>query len=133
MRDLFVRPLTITRLIGKNAVEVELTEEFSRNHPVFPVSLVRTYHQTGEHKLPSSRKKPTPQEVVELEDYPWPVKQNIKARNIRLNGKGHRKYQVIFKTKTADKDKWLSKYAIQDCNLHLRRLRASRRAQTSHQ
>ncbi|MBW0583328.1 hypothetical protein O181_123043 [Austropuccinia psidii MF-1] len=39
MRDSFVGPFTIIKLIGKNAVEVKLTEEFSRKHPVFPVSL----------------------------------------------------------------------------------------------
>ncbi|MBW0582799.1 hypothetical protein O181_122514 [Austropuccinia psidii MF-1] len=38
MRASFVGPFTIIRLIGKNAVEVKLTEEFSRKHPVFPVS-----------------------------------------------------------------------------------------------
>ncbi|MBW0515227.1 hypothetical protein O181_054942, partial [Austropuccinia psidii MF-1] len=36
MTDSFVGPFTIIRLIGKNAVEVKLTEEFSRKHPVFP-------------------------------------------------------------------------------------------------
>ncbi|MBW0525341.1 hypothetical protein O181_065056, partial [Austropuccinia psidii MF-1] len=36
MRDSFVGPFTIINLIGKNAVEVKLTEEFSRKHPVFP-------------------------------------------------------------------------------------------------
>ncbi|MBW0524259.1 hypothetical protein O181_063974, partial [Austropuccinia psidii MF-1] len=36
MRDSFVGPLTIMKWIGKNAVEVKLTEEFSRKHPVFP-------------------------------------------------------------------------------------------------
>ncbi|MBW0558642.1 hypothetical protein O181_098357 [Austropuccinia psidii MF-1] len=41
MRDSFVGPFTITKLIGKNAVEVKLTEEFSRKHPVFPVILVK--------------------------------------------------------------------------------------------
>ncbi|MBW0473564.1 hypothetical protein O181_013279 [Austropuccinia psidii MF-1] len=46
MRDSFVGPLTIIRLIGKNAVEVQLTEEFSRKHPVFPVSLVEPYHKS---------------------------------------------------------------------------------------
>ncbi|MBW0496662.1 hypothetical protein O181_036377 [Austropuccinia psidii MF-1] len=40
MRDSFVGPLTIIKLIGKNATEDKLTEEFSRKHPVFPVSLV---------------------------------------------------------------------------------------------
>ncbi|MBW0503425.1 hypothetical protein O181_043140 [Austropuccinia psidii MF-1] len=41
MRDSFLGPFTIIKLIGKNAVEVKLTEEFSTKHPVFPVSLVK--------------------------------------------------------------------------------------------
>ncbi|MBW0554723.1 hypothetical protein O181_094438 [Austropuccinia psidii MF-1] len=41
MRDSFVGPFTISKVIGKNSVEVRLTEEFSRKHPVFPVSLVK--------------------------------------------------------------------------------------------
>ncbi|MBW0484636.1 hypothetical protein O181_024351 [Austropuccinia psidii MF-1] len=49
MRDSFVGPFTIIKLIGKNAVEVKLTEEFSRKHPVFPVSLVKPYFQTKEN------------------------------------------------------------------------------------
>ncbi|MBW0492257.1 hypothetical protein O181_031972, partial [Austropuccinia psidii MF-1] len=36
MRDSFVGPFTIIKLIGKNSVEVKLIEEFSRKHPVFP-------------------------------------------------------------------------------------------------
>ncbi|MBW0461020.1 hypothetical protein O181_000735 [Austropuccinia psidii MF-1] len=36
MRDSFLGPFTIIKLIGKNSVEVKLTEEFSRKHPVFP-------------------------------------------------------------------------------------------------
>ncbi|MBW0517422.1 hypothetical protein O181_057137 [Austropuccinia psidii MF-1] len=43
IRDSFVGPLTIIKLLGKNAVEVRLTEEFSRKHQVFPVSLVKPY------------------------------------------------------------------------------------------
>ncbi|MBW0564072.1 hypothetical protein O181_103787 [Austropuccinia psidii MF-1] len=34
MRDSFLGPFTIIKLRGKNAVEVKLTEEFSRKHPV---------------------------------------------------------------------------------------------------
>ncbi|MBW0521467.1 hypothetical protein O181_061182 [Austropuccinia psidii MF-1] len=48
MRDSFLGMLTIIKLIGKNAVEVKLTEEFSRKHPVFAVSLVKPYIQTEE-------------------------------------------------------------------------------------
>ncbi|MBW0575316.1 hypothetical protein O181_115031 [Austropuccinia psidii MF-1] len=70
MGDSFVGPLTIIKLIGKNAVEVKLTEEFSKKHPVFPVSLVKPYFQTQEEKSPSRKKSPTPPEIVEVEDNP---------------------------------------------------------------
>ncbi|MBW0590756.1 hypothetical protein O181_130471 [Austropuccinia psidii MF-1] len=133
MRDSFVGPFTIIKLIGEDAVEVKLTEEFSRKHPVFPVSLVKPYFKTEEDKFPSRKKNPTPPEIVEVEDSPGPVKRIIKARNIRLNGKNQRQYLVRFKSQTADKDKWLAKNAIPDGNLHLRRFRASRRTEQSDQ
>ncbi|MBW0475700.1 hypothetical protein O181_015415 [Austropuccinia psidii MF-1] len=72
MRDLFVGPFTIIRLVGKNAVEVRLTKEFSSKHPVFPVSLIKPYFQTGEDKLPSRNKTQSPQEKVEVKDFPGP-------------------------------------------------------------
>ncbi|MBW0477173.1 hypothetical protein O181_016888 [Austropuccinia psidii MF-1] len=112
---------------GKNAVEVKLTQEFCRKHPVFPGSLVNPYFQTEEEKFPCSKKNPTPQEIVEVEDSPGPVKKIIKARKIRLNGKDQRQYLVRFKNHTADKDKWLAEDAIPDWNLHLRGFKASRR------
>ncbi|MBW0587223.1 hypothetical protein O181_126938 [Austropuccinia psidii MF-1] len=133
MRDSFVGPFTIIKLIGKNAVEVKLTEEFSRKHPVFPVSLVKPYFQTEGDKFPSRKKNPTPPEIVEVEGSPGPVKRIIKARKIRLNGKDQRQYLVIFKNQTADKDKWLAEDAIPDGKLHLRKSRASRRTEQSHQ
>ncbi|MBW0505212.1 hypothetical protein O181_044927 [Austropuccinia psidii MF-1] len=64
MRDLFVGPLTIIKLMGKNEVEVKLTEEFSRKHPVFPMSLVKPYFQTEEDEFPSRNKNPTPPQIV---------------------------------------------------------------------
>ncbi|MBW0541219.1 hypothetical protein O181_080934 [Austropuccinia psidii MF-1] len=133
MRDSFVGPFTIIKLIGKNAVGVRLTEEFSRKHPVFPVSQIQLYFQTEEDRFPSTKKNPTPQEIVGMEDSPGPVKKIIKARKIRLNGKNQWQYLVRFKNQTADKDKWLAEDAIQDGNLHLRRFRASRRTEQSHQ
>ncbi|MBW0477828.1 hypothetical protein O181_017543 [Austropuccinia psidii MF-1] len=86
-RDSFVEHITIIKLIRKNAVEVKLTEECSRKHPVFPMSLVKPYLQTEEDEFPSRKKNPTPPEIVELEYSPAPVKKIIKARKIRLNGK----------------------------------------------
>ncbi|MBW0593432.1 hypothetical protein O181_133147 [Austropuccinia psidii MF-1] len=106
MRDSFVGPFNIIKLIGKNAVEAKLTEDFSRKNPVFP--------------------------VMAVEDTPGPVKKIIKARKIRLNGKDQRQYLVRFKNQTADRDKWMTEDALPDGNLHLRRFRASRRTEQSH-
>ncbi|MBW0499804.1 hypothetical protein O181_039519 [Austropuccinia psidii MF-1] len=54
--DSFLGPFTIIKLIGKNAVEVKLTEELSRKHPVFPLSLVKPYFQKEEDKFPPGRR-----------------------------------------------------------------------------
>ncbi|MBW0573706.1 hypothetical protein O181_113421 [Austropuccinia psidii MF-1] len=133
MRDSFLGPFTIIKLIGKNAVEGKLTEDFSRKHPVFPVSLVKTYFQTEEDKFPSRKQNPTPPKIVVVEDSPGPLKKIIKVWKITLNGKDQRQYLVRFKNQTADKEKWLAADAIPDGNLHLRRFRASRRTEQSHQ
>ncbi|MBW0565995.1 hypothetical protein O181_105710 [Austropuccinia psidii MF-1] len=115
IRDSFVGPFTIFKLIGENAVKVKLTEEFSRKHPVFP------------------EEDPTPPEIVEVEDSPGSVKRISKARKIRLNCMDQRQYLVRFKNQEADKDTCLAEDAIPDGNLHLRRFRASRRTEQSHQ
>ncbi|MBW0508370.1 hypothetical protein O181_048085 [Austropuccinia psidii MF-1] len=133
MRDSFLGLFTITELIGKNTVELKLTGECSRKHPVFPVSLVKPYFQKEEERLPSRKKNFTPREIVEVEDSPGPVKKIINSRKIRLNGKAQRQYLVRFKNQTADTDKWLAEDVISDENLNLGRLRPSRRTEQSHQ
>ncbi|MBW0493139.1 hypothetical protein O181_032854 [Austropuccinia psidii MF-1] len=90
MRDSFVGTFTIIKLIGKNALEVKLTEEYSRKHPVFPVSLVKPYFQREEDKFPSRKENSTPPEILEVEDSQGPVKKIILARKIRLNGEEQR-------------------------------------------
>ncbi|MBW0475343.1 hypothetical protein O181_015058 [Austropuccinia psidii MF-1] len=70
MRDSFIGPFTIIKLMGKDAVEVKLTELFFRKHPVFPVSLVKPYFQTEEDDFPSRKKNLTPPQIVEVEDSP---------------------------------------------------------------
>ncbi|MBW0461739.1 hypothetical protein O181_001454 [Austropuccinia psidii MF-1] len=132
MRDSFVGPFTIIRLIGKNAVEFRLTEEFSSKHPVSPVIWVKPQHQTGENRFPYRNNTHTPKDIVEVEDFPCEVKRIMKARKIRINGKNHRQYLVRFKTQTADKGKFLED-AIQDAEFHLGIFRASREAEQSDQ
>ncbi|MBW0487829.1 hypothetical protein O181_027544 [Austropuccinia psidii MF-1] len=109
IRDSFVGTFTLIKLIGENAVE------------------------TGEDKFPSIKNTTTPQEIVEVEESPGPVKKIIKARKIRLNGRDQRQYLVRFKNQTADTDKCLAEDAIPDGNLQLRRFKASRRTEQSHQ
>ncbi|MBW0475356.1 hypothetical protein O181_015071 [Austropuccinia psidii MF-1] len=116
----------------RTRLEVRLTEEFSRKHPVFPVSLVKPYHQKGEARFPSRNKSHIQHNIVEVEDSPGALKKIINARKIRLNGKDHREYLVQFKNQTADKDKWLAEDAVPDGDLHLRKFRALRRAEQSH-
>ncbi|MBW0493015.1 hypothetical protein O181_032730 [Austropuccinia psidii MF-1] len=90
------------KLTGKNAVELRFTEEFSRRHPVFPVSLVEPYVQTEEDKFPSRKKNPIPPEIVEVKESPGSVKKVIKPRKSRIIGKDQRQYLVRFKRQTAD-------------------------------
>ncbi|MBW0552694.1 hypothetical protein O181_092409 [Austropuccinia psidii MF-1] len=126
IRDLFLGPFIIIKLVGNNAVEVRLTEEFCRKHPVFPVSLVKPYFQIGEETFPSRKKTTTSPDIVEGETSTGPVKKIIKARKIILNGKDQKQYLVRFKNQTEDKDKWLAEDAIPDGKPHLRRFRASK-------
>ncbi|MBW0585539.1 hypothetical protein O181_125254 [Austropuccinia psidii MF-1] len=108
MRDSFVGPFNIIKLIGKSSVK------------------------TGEDMFPSRIKTTTPPDIVEVEDSPGPVKKIIKARKIILNGKDQRQYLVRFKNQTAGKDKLLTEDAISDGNFHLRGFRASKRTEQSH-
>ncbi|MBW0582625.1 hypothetical protein O181_122340 [Austropuccinia psidii MF-1] len=112
MRESIVGPFTIIELIGRNAVEVKLTEEFSRKHPVFPVILIKPSFQKEEDKFPSRKRNITPPDIVEEEYSPGPVKKIIRARKIQLNGRDQRQYLVRLKNQTADKDKWLAEDAI---------------------
>ncbi|MBW0513713.1 hypothetical protein O181_053428 [Austropuccinia psidii MF-1] len=111
----------------KMRVEVRLAEEFSRKHPVFLVSLVKPYFQTGEDKFPSRKKNTTPPDIVKMEDSIGPVTKITKCRKIIINGKYQRQDLVSFENHTSDKDKWSEKDDIPDRRLHLRIFRASQR------
>ncbi|MBW0488789.1 hypothetical protein O181_028504 [Austropuccinia psidii MF-1] len=109
----------------KNAVEVKLTVKFSIRYPVFPVSLVKPYHQPREDTFPSRNKIHIPTGHSGSRRLPWP-------RKLQLHGKDHRKYLFRFKNQIADEDTWLKKASIPYGDLQLRRFRASRRAENCH-
>ncbi|MBW0485021.1 hypothetical protein O181_024736 [Austropuccinia psidii MF-1] len=86
MIESYVGPFTIIRMIGENAVEVRLTEEFSRKHLVFLVILLKPYHKTDNSRYPSHMKVFTLEKVVEEEDSPTTVKKIIKPTRLRIHG-----------------------------------------------
>ncbi|MBW0465144.1 hypothetical protein O181_004859 [Austropuccinia psidii MF-1] len=102
-------------------------------HLVFPVRLVEPYHQTSDKKCPSRKKIITQEKWVGKDDLPVLVKKIIKASKITINEKDNRNYLVRFKNKPEDKDKWLSNKDTSDVQIYLRRFRASRREEQSHQ
>ncbi|MBW0475588.1 hypothetical protein O181_015303 [Austropuccinia psidii MF-1] len=55
MRDSFLGPFKIIRMLRMKAVEIRLTEEFSRKHTFFPVMLVKPYSQTDDNKFPNRK------------------------------------------------------------------------------
>ncbi|MBW0460570.1 hypothetical protein O181_000285 [Austropuccinia psidii MF-1] len=84
MRDSFVGTFTIIKLIVKSAVDVIITEELPAKHPVVLVSLVKPYFHTGGDNFPSRKKSYTPKDMVEVEEYPGPVKRSSREERSDL-------------------------------------------------
>ena len=124
LKPSFIGPFTIKQLHGKNAVEVILSEELSRKHPVFPVSLVKPYTIRNETES-------TPLEPVPLIEVPkneqLKVHKILKEKKERINGKDTRFYLIRYKNLSADRDEWLPESNIPDGPIHLRNFRASKR------
>ena len=127
LKPSFIGPFPIKQLHGKNAVEVILSEELSKKHPVFPVSLVKLYHPRKEIV-----DKPVPvpiiQEVPLDKDKPLKVSKILKEKRIREKGKDVKLYLVRYKNMPADQDEWLPESNIPDGPIHLRNFRQARRS-----
>ena len=124
LKPSFVGTFTIKQLHGKNAVEVILSDELSRKHPVFPVSLVKPYN-TRDKETPI-----TPQTIPILEpstNEKLKVHKILKEKKERISGKDTRLYLVRYKNQSADKDEWLPENNIPDGAIHLRNFRSSKR------
>ena len=94
----FVGPFTIKKLHGKNAVEVILTEEFSRKHPLFPVSLIKPHHSRT-NDTPATH---VPAPIVLPEDTSkLKLHKILKINRKGLMGKNTRLYLVRYKGKSS--------------------------------
>ncbi|MBW0560193.1 hypothetical protein O181_099908 [Austropuccinia psidii MF-1] len=66
LKDSFAGPFMINALHGPNAVQLELTGEFMKKHPNFPVSLIKPYSASEKGLFPLRNK--TPLEITPLEE-----------------------------------------------------------------
>ena len=128
MRDSFVGPFVIRALHGKNAVEVILTEEFSRKHPTFPVSLVKPYNKPDEEKFPLRRKVKVVVPPVEPETTNKKVHKILREKRIRVENQDMRMYLARYKNLGADHDEWLLEKDIPDASNVLRKFRSEKRS-----
>ncbi|MBW0470590.1 hypothetical protein O181_010305 [Austropuccinia psidii MF-1] len=79
IRDSYLGPFTIIKLVVKDEVDVEVAEKFSIKHPVLLFSFIKPYNQTYEGKIPRRKEGSSPGKVVE-EDSPGEVKRILKYR-----------------------------------------------------
>jgi len=127
MRDSFVGPFVIRALHGKNAVEVILTEEFSRKHPTFPVSLVKPYHPPNVDKFPLRQKVKVVIPPVDNDKTGKIIQKILREKRLRVDNKDVRMYLARYRGLGADKDEWLLEKDMPDSSTLLRRFRSEKR------
>ena len=127
MRDSFVGPFVIRALHGKNAVEVILTEEFSRKHPTFPVSLVKPYHPPNAEKFPHRQKVKVVIPPVNKDKTGKVIQKILREKRLRVDNKDVRMYLARYRGLGADQDEWLLEKDMPDSSTLLRRFRSEKR------
>ena len=126
LQDSFVGPFIVTKLHGKNAVEVILTGEFERKHPVFPVSLSKKYRTNDNF----NKQRELPQPVVNIPVLDPEEKKFLKIlrqKRVTHDNKEVILYLVRYKNKSADHDEWLPAEKVPNSKVTLRAFRAANR------
>ena len=130
LQDSFVGPFIVTKLVGKNAVEVILTGEFERKHPVFPVSLLKPY----EKAVTSPSKGMTRMRPIVVVPVLQPEEKKflkiLKQKRVKHDNKDVTLYLVRYKHKSADHDEWLPAEKVPNSKVNLRAFRAINRDHT---
>ena len=130
LQDSFVGPFIVTNLYGKNAVEVILTGELSRKHPVFPVSLLKHYKDPQDTAIrKNSEQKPALVIPILQPEGEKKFLKNLKQKRVKIDNKDVILYLVRYKHRSADQDEWLPADKIPNPKVTLRAFRASNRDQ----
>ncbi|MBW0471671.1 hypothetical protein O181_011386 [Austropuccinia psidii MF-1] len=122
LKDSFSGTFLIKALHGENGIEVELSEELSKKHPTFPVSLVKQYKYGNSERFPLRNKAPHNIPPVESSGTKK-ITKVLKKRNLRT--KKVKEYLVRYRDPTCE-DEWLAEKDIPETNKILRRFRHTR-------
>jgi hypothetical protein len=108
LHEPFVGPFTVLRHVGPNAIEVNLTKEFSRRHPVFPISLTKPHKNVTEDRFPNRSNNPAPiPDLIDGEEE-WEIEKIVKHRlQNAKNKRGPKEYLVRWKGFDESEDLWL--------------------------
>ena len=128
MRDSFVGPFVIKALHGKNAVEVILTDEYSRKHPTFPVSLVKPYNKPDHDKFPLRQKVKVVIPPLDSSSKNKVILKILREKRLRVDNKDVKMYLARYKNLSADHDEWLLEKDIPDSGILLRKFRSDKRS-----
>ncbi|MBW0585777.1 hypothetical protein O181_125492 [Austropuccinia psidii MF-1] len=119
LKDSFAGPFVIKAPHGGNAVEVELSEELSNNHPTFPVSLIKPYKSSDAERFPLRNK--VPQVIPPIESSGSnKITKVLKERKLETNKV--REYLVQYSYPTCE-DEWVPEKDIPEATKLLRSFR----------
>ena len=110
LKDRWIGPFDIVKCKGPNAVQLHLTEPYTRRHPVFPVSLLKPVHN-AKYQYPERRRVQQAQPVLVHEDgdEEWEIANIIGQKRIRDPGGGtHIEYEVRWKDWDPTDTSWLT-------------------------
>jgi hypothetical protein len=66
LKQAYIGPFKVIRMIGSNAVHIDLPPAYGKRHPVFPVSLLKPYAKSNDEMFPDRRKHMPEPPAVEL-------------------------------------------------------------------
>jgi hypothetical protein len=125
LKDPFIGPFTVVKMVGTNAAELDLRGAYSRRHPIFPVSLIKMYLSSDSDKFPKRavNTKPAP-EVLEEEGI---IHRVLQQRVVTKGNKKVRQFLVSFKNRSPDMARWLHEDEIPNGTTLLQKFRAEAR------
>ncbi|MBW0495805.1 hypothetical protein O181_035520 [Austropuccinia psidii MF-1] len=119
LKDSFAGAFVINALHGENAVEVELSEELSKKHHMFPVSLIKPYKSSDAKTFPLRNRVPQVIPPIETSGIKK-ITKVLKERKLRT--KKGREYLVRYSDPTCE-DEWLEEKNILEATKLFRRFR----------